>query len=109
MATTSNDKTVRLWNLDKLNQQPIVLDDHEDWVRTAVFSADDEQLLAGINSNTEKAEETIHAWPTKIETMSGLLCAYISRNMSEDEWDIYVDDDDEIKSEATCSDAEKKK
>ncbi|HYC86005.1 MAG TPA: High-affnity carbon uptake protein Hat/HatR [Chryseosolibacter sp.] len=109
MATTSNDKTVRLWNLDKLNQQPIVLDDHEDWVRTAIFSADDEQLLAGINSNAEKAEETIHAWPTKIETMSGLLCAYISRRLTEDEWDIYVDDDDNIKSEPTCEGSEKKK
>lgn len=102
MATASNDKTVRLWNLEKLNQQPIVLKDHADWVRTAVFTADDEQLLAGINSNTEKAKETIHAWPTKIETMSGLLCAFITRHMTNDEWEIYVDDSGDLKKEKTC-------
>lgn len=100
MATASNDKTVRLWNLNELNQQPIVLSDHADWVRTAVFTADDEQLLAGINSNAEHAKETIHAWPTRIETMSGLLCAYISRPLDENEWDIYVDRD--LPDEKTC-------
>jgi len=109
MATTSNDKTVRLWNLEKLNLQPIVLDDHDDWVRTAVFTANDEQLLAGINSNPEHPDQTIHAWPTKIETMSGILCNYITRPMTEDEWDIYVDDDKEVKSEVTCVDTDKKK
>lgn len=108
MATASNDKTVRLWNLEKLNYQPIVLQDHKDWVRTAVFTADDEQLLAGINSNTEKAKETIHAWPTKIETMAGLLCQYVTRNMSEEEWDMFVDEDPNVKREDTCTDVKKK-
>jgi WD40 repeat protein len=110
MATASNDKTVRLWNLDKLNNQPIVLEDHSDWVRTAVFTADDEQLLAGMNSNTENAKEIIHAWPTKIETMGGLLCGYIrGRNMTEDEWDIYVDDDPTLLLEKTCVNGDEKK
>jgi WD40 repeat protein len=100
MATASNDKTVRLWNLKELKQQPIVLRGHADWVRTAVFSADDEQLLAGMHSNAEKSEETIHAWPTKIETMSGLLCQYLTRNLTEDEWATYVDE--ELDREITC-------
>jgi len=107
MATASNDKTVRLWNMDKLREQPIVLDDHADWVRTAVFTADDEQLLAGINSNAEKAKETIHAWPTKMTTMSGLLCGYVKRNLSDDEWAIYVDEG--LKKETTCANVEEKK
>ncbi len=101
MATASNDKTVRLWNLKDLRKQPMVLSGHADWVRTAVFSADDEQLLAGMHSNAEKVEETIHAWPTKIETMSGLLCNYLKRNLTESEWETYVDV--ELKYEKTCS------
>ena len=105
MATASSDKSVRLWNLDKPNSQPIVLEDHRDWVRSAVFTVDDEQLLAGINSNTEdKKKNTIHAWPTRIETMSNILCDKVSRNMTEDEWDTHVDDDPELKTEVTCAD-----
>lgn len=104
MATASNDKTVRLWNLEKLREQPIVLSDHADWVRTAVFTVDDEQLLAGINSNTEKAKETIHAWPTKMETMTGLLCGFVKRNLTDDEWAIYVDEN--LPFERTCSNIE---
>ncbi len=105
MATASSDRTVRLWNLAKPNNQPIVLHDHTDWVRAAVFTADDEQLLAGMNSNDEKSKETIHAWPTKIETMAGLLCGKVSRNMTEDEWNMFVDED--VDREDTC--IEKKK
>lgn len=103
MATASNDKTVRLWNLKDLKKQPMVLSGHADWVRTAVYSADDEQLLAGMNSNAEKSQETIHAWPTKIETMSEILCQYLKRNLTEDEWATYVDV--ELKYETTCSPA----
>jgi WD40 repeat protein/energy-coupling factor transporter ATP-binding protein EcfA2 len=101
MATASNDKTVRLWNLDDLKRQPMVLSGHADWVRTAVYSADDEQLFAGMHSNAEKTEETIHAWPTKIETMSELLCQYLKRNLTEDDWETYVDV--QLKYEKTCS------
>jgi WD40 repeat protein len=107
MATASNDKTVRLWNLQNLKEQPMVLRGHADWVRTAVYSADDEQLLAGMHSNAEKTEETIHAWPTKIQTMASLLCQYLTRNLTQDEWATYVDE--ELKYEETCSEAGKNK
>ncbi len=103
MATASKDKTVRLWNLSKLNEQPIVLSDHHDWVWSIAFSPDDEQLLAGLQSTAETLkgiEETIHAWPTKIETMSHILCGEISRNMTKEEWDLYVGDD--LMYESTC-------
>lgn len=100
MATASNDKTVRLWNIDDLSEQPMVLRGHADWVRTAVFTKDDEQLIAGMHSNAEKTEETIHAWPTKIQTISGLLCKYLTRNLTSDEWATYVDKT--LKPEITC-------
>jgi hypothetical protein len=106
MATASDDKSVRLWNLDNLREQPIVLSGHTDWVRTAVFSADDEQLLAGMHSNVEKTKETIHAWPTRIETISSLLCDYLDRNLTDDEWAMHVDPS--LPKVITCPDAEKK-
>ena len=103
MATASKDWSVRLWNFTDLKKQPIVLSDH-DWVWNLAFTPDDEQLIAGIQSVKEtkigQVDQTIHAWPTKITTMSGLLCGYLRRNISEDEWDIHVGSD--LPYEVTC-------
>ena len=89
-ATTSRDKSVRLWNWNKLADQPIVLADGEEWVWNATFSPDDEQLMTGMHANAAKSNETIHVWPTKIITMANSLCTYVSRNMSKDEWGIFA-------------------
>ncbi|MBY0434732.1 MAG: High-affnity carbon uptake protein Hat/HatR [Cyclobacteriaceae bacterium] len=90
LATTSRDKTVRLWNWQKLSDNPIVLSDHNDWVWSATFTPNDEQLMIGIHSNAERSKETIHVWPTKINTMAGLLCGYTTRNLNKDEWENYA-------------------
>ncbi|MBS1977703.1 MAG: High-affnity carbon uptake protein Hat/HatR [Bacteroidetes bacterium] len=100
MATTSRDKTVRIWNWKKKNDQPIVLSDHGDWVWSATFTPDDEQLMIGVHSNSNNSKETIHVWPTKIETMATLLCGYVNRNMTKTEWENYVGSD--LDYEKTC-------
>lgn len=103
MATASKDKTVRLWNISNLKEQPIILSDHRDWVWSATFTPDDEQILASIHSSTETIrgmEHTIRAWPTKIETMSQILCGFVSRNINSEEWDIFAGND--LPYEATC-------
>nr|HPH47311.1 High-affnity carbon uptake protein Hat/HatR [Chryseolinea sp.] len=105
MATASKDKTVRLWNMNRLKEQPIKLSDHRDWVWSVAFTPDDEQLLASVHSSTETikgVEHTIHAWPTKIPSMANILCADVKRNMSKDEWETYVGDD--LPYEQTCAD-----
>jgi WD40 repeat protein len=94
MATASRDKTVRLWNLKNLKEQPIVLKDHPTWVWSIAFTPDDEQILAGTQ------EQIIRSWPTKVETMSDKLCGKLTRNMTKDEWDIFVSED--LTYESTC-------
>ncbi|MCU0420395.1 MAG: High-affnity carbon uptake protein Hat/HatR [Cyclobacteriaceae bacterium] len=96
MATGSKDFSIRLWNMKRLNDNPIVMSDH-DWIWSMAFTPDDEQLVAGINSKKEdfdrsgrKVYETIHAWPTNMKTMSGLLCGYAKRNMTQEEWEGYT-------------------
>ena len=91
LATTSRDGKVRLWNWNKLSDNPIVLTDTNlgDWVWSAAFSPDDEQLMIGIHSNNKNVKETIHVWPTRISTMANSLCGYVDRNMTKDEWDNY--------------------
>ncbi len=106
MATSSFDRTLRLWNMDKLREQPIIMGNN-DWVWSMAFSPDDEQIMAGMHSVTEGSrgdidtDFTIHAFPTKIPTMAGELCGKVKRNMSKEEWDLFVADD--ITPEATCS------
>ena len=103
MATASRDWSVRLWNYEDLRMQPMVLSDH-DWVWNLAFTPDDEQLIAGIQSVKEtkvgQVDQTIHAWPTRIETMSGILCGFLERNMNKDEWDLHVGSD--LPYETTC-------
>lgn len=102
MASASKDYSVRLWNFRKLNEQPITVSDH-DWVWTVTFTPDDSQLLAGIQSVRETVkgvDQTIHAYPTSFEAMSDLLCKKTDRNMSEDEWKIFVAED--LPYEKTC-------
>jgi energy-coupling factor transporter ATP-binding protein EcfA2 len=106
-ATASKDFTIRLWNVNNLSSQPILMSDH-DWVWSVAFSPDDEQLMAGIQSAKEKAkggqivvDQTIHAYPTKIKTMSTLLCPLVKRNLNQEEWNLYVDET--VTRTSTCS------
>jgi WD40 repeat protein len=108
MATASKDKTVRLWNMSNLKEQPIVFSDHKDWVWSATFTPDDEQLLASVHSSTETVkgvEHTIRAWPTRIPTMSNILCEFIKRNIDSEEWDTFAGND--LPYEQTCADLPK--
>jgi hypothetical protein len=73
-------------------------------VWSVAFTPDDEQLLASVHSSVETVkgiEHTIHAWPTKIPVMSTILCDKVKRNISKDEWEIFVGDD--LTYESTCA------
>lgn len=101
-ASASKDYTVRLWNFRQLNQQPVILSDH-DWVWSAAFTPDDSQLMVGINSVRQTAEgtdQTIHAYPTNFEAMKDILCSKTSRNMTKEEWETFVAED--LPYEKTC-------
>ncbi|MCI0751281.1 MAG: High-affnity carbon uptake protein Hat/HatR [Flammeovirgaceae bacterium] len=107
-ASASKDRTVRMWNVNKLKIPPIELRDHLDWVWALSFSPNDEQIMVGLHSSQQqirqdeiKTEQSIHAYPTKIPTMSNILCLeFITRNMSKDEWNTYAGDD--LDYELTC-------
>jgi WD40 repeat protein/energy-coupling factor transporter ATP-binding protein EcfA2 len=100
-ASASKDRSVRLWNVNKLTEPPIRLLDHSDWVWTITFSPDDEQVMAGLHSNIQTVrqgeihtEASIRTYPTRIESMANILCNQaIKRNMTQDEWNTYVGSD----------------
>jgi WD40 repeat protein/energy-coupling factor transporter ATP-binding protein EcfA2 len=107
-ASASKDRTVRIWNVRKLSTPPIELRDHLDWVWALSFSPNDEQIMVGLHSSQQqirkdeiKTEQSIHAYPTKIPTMSNILCSgFINRNMNKEEWATYVGED--LEYESTC-------
>lgn len=108
-ASASKDRTVRLWNVNRLNDQPILLKGHGDWVWSLAFTPDDEQLMIGLQSTRQvvrqgqvKDEQSIWAYPTRINTMANILCSqYITRNMTEEEWKNAVAPD--LPFEKTCA------
>lgn len=91
LASASFDRTVRIWNSSNLNEIPIVLDDHQDWVWSIAFSPDGKKLLAGCKDNM------IRVWATQAQDMQDIICkdlqAQTKRNelkLTNAEWEKYV-------------------
>ncbi len=79
-ASASADKSIRVYNLEELNRDPLVLRDHNSAVTSLAFSKDSQRLLAGTHNRA------IKSWPMDIESMSGRMCNYLLRNMTKEEW-----------------------
>jgi hypothetical protein len=87
MATASYDGTVRLWHLDDLNTLPIVFDDHESWVTSVMFTNDDQYIVSGGRNGK------IRVYPVDVNTMESDYCNYITRELTQEEWNSYVGED----------------
>ncbi len=96
LATASFDHSVRIWSLENPYQQPVLLNDHNDWVWSVAFSHNDEYLLAGCR------DKLIRTWLLNIDQMAGMICNSdtIERNFTYEEWENYVAED--IDYECTC-------
>ncbi|MEM7367457.1 MAG: AAA family ATPase [Bacteroidota bacterium] len=84
LASSSWDGSVRLWNLDRINDLPIILDDHEDWVMSIAYSLDGSMILAGLRNGQLKY------WFTKPDHMREALFDQLDRSMTPTEWKQYV-------------------
>jgi WD40 repeat protein len=104
MATSSFDRSMRLWNMEDLNKQPIVVSESE-WVNAMAFTPDDQQIMAGMHAVATTAEgdvfHPIRVWPTDIERMKNILCdKYVKENLSQNDWERFTAVD--IPREKTC-------
>lgn len=94
LASASFDGSVRMWDLEHLNEQPITLRDHNSWVWSVAFTPRGDKIITGCVDNM------IRIYPTNIEEMAEKVCSQIKRNMTSDEWKLFVAKD--IKYEQTC-------
>lgn len=54
LATTSSDKTVKIWNVEKNFSLERVMSGHNSWVWDCSFSADSAYLVSGSSDKTAK-------------------------------------------------------
>jgi WD40 repeat protein len=96
LASASFDRTVQIWRTNNFNNQPVILNDHSDWVWTLAFTPDNENIIAGCVDNL------IRIYPTSTDKIAQQICSLIDRNMSTSEWERFVAED--IEYEKTCKD-----
>jgi WD40 repeat protein len=99
MATASNDKTVKLFNIKDpadLTEPPITLSDNEGFVLVIKFSPDGQMIVSG----AYEGAENLVSRPSHVDYMVKDICSIVTRNMTQNEWNIYVGKD--IVLEKTC-------
>lgn len=93
-ASASFDGTIRIWDYEKFQQQPIVLKVPNAWIYGLSVSPDGELLWCS------GSDKTIRPFETKNMQLAQRVCSIISRNMSKTEWNEYIGSD--IEYEKTC-------
>ncbi len=96
MVSTSYDNTVMLWNLLDFTAPPVVHSDNSGFVFTASFSGDGNYFVSG-----SADDPRLVVRPTLPSIMAGEICPLVDRNLSQDEWNIYVGEDIEYRK--TCN------
>ncbi len=87
MASSSYDASVRLWHLDDLNSLPVVFDDHDSWVTSVAFTPDSKFIISGDKNGS------IKRLPVEVETLLANFCPFLTRSLTQDEWNNYVGED----------------
>ena len=83
MSSASNDKTTRIYNLERLNEIPVTYTESR-FVYSTAFSPDNNYVLAG------SERDVLKALPTHASLMADKMCTYITRNMTNVEWEAHV-------------------
>lgn len=96
LASASYDKKLHMWVVDHEDDLPIVMDDKatKGNIWKLAFSKDSNYLLASCNDGE------VRVWPTDPRMLAEKICPKLKRNMTKEEWDIYVANG--ISYEATC-------
>jgi WD40 repeat protein len=95
LATSSMDGTIKIWNARDLSETPIVITAHEEWVFALAFSPDGRSIVSSSENGV------IFFWSTRTKYLADEMCNVITRNFTDQEWDIYVGMD--VNYQKTCA------
>ncbi len=87
LASASGDQSVRLWNLDRPNDSPVILQEGGSWVRSIAFSPDGAMLVAG------SRDRKVRRWNIDAAALAGAICDTATRPLTDEEWKRYVGSD----------------
>ena len=102
LAAGEYDRTIRLWDLQKLsdpdefNDDPLVLRGHQQSVTSVAFSPHGRFLVSGSTDNTARI------WTLELEELADRVCGKVSRNLSWEEWEKSIGLG--VKYQCTCPD-----
>ena len=88
LATASGDKTIRLWQLNHLEYNPIIISEHERWVRAVSFSSDGKQLASG------SADGAVWVWNVDMKELADEICALAEQGLDRNEWNSFIGSDE---------------
>lgn len=94
LASAGLDRKVQMWVVDHEEDLPVVMDNNNGYVWDIAFSNDSEFLIASCNDGE------IRFWPTDPRSLAEKVCPKLSRNMTPEEWEIYVGNG--VSYESTC-------
>ena len=100
MATAGNDSCIKIFNTKDIydfTEPPITLSDNEGYVLEMQFSHDGQLIVSG----TYEGTSNLVSRPVHADYLVMDICSLVTRNMTQEEWNIYVGRD--IPFEATCS------
>jgi WD40 repeat protein len=100
MAASSQDNSILIWNMEALKEKPIVIP-NQDVINGFAFSPDDNFIVFNCSQlSSDSKSMTLRVWPLRCAQMTAMLCGSIKRNLTKEEWEIYVAEDLPI--EAIC-------
>jgi WD40 repeat protein len=87
LASSSYDRTIRLWNYLETTSPPVLLTDNDKWVYGITFTPDQQKIISC------GADKTLRVFQINPEVLSGRICGFVKRNLTESEWNKYIGND----------------
>lgn len=94
LASAGYDKKLQMWVVDHEEDLPIVMDNNRGNIWRLAFAEGSDYLLASCNDGE------VRVWPTDPKMLAEKICPKLKRNMTKEEWEIYVANG--IGYESTC-------